>query len=544
MTRSIPVRTVATTGEPPKRRGFYALVQYCPDHTRMEAANVALVLVEMGPSSMVMHQSTATWTAARRFFGDDLDVVRLGAMLRMTLKRLMFALAENPAAQTIDRFARAEGNAFTVTPARPCVFEDATAEMDAMFVTLVEDCPLRVAVTRRICSSHYCPVCEQNIETLDGNCPGPACGGGTYDARSDRPNAAERSRVDTARDFDVKTRAVHAALHAATESSCLSGERQRQPLWTSDLSVMCSDGFVHEAWRVLDARMRALFAANPRCENAPFLNFTTSPSAPPTTKYHVWAQSLKYGTRPSILLSFGTRVDVGPETVWQDVLKHIKAAGFNDPTPEPKSFPDIYSLSKSANGIAPGPDEAFRVFLLNPTPENLWIMHQVLGEEAAPLLRKLLTQGLKYDDGAREQCSVCGGEAGEAHVCGGVHYRDSQLAKELAQEERDVLAVIDQRDALEEQIRQIHDALGVCTREWSNTHDLGQCAIESAADLRAENVRLKGSPDDGLLLRLAYEVRTATYDATAKAVLQERGRSWDAMLAEVDVPAIVRRVKR
>jgi hypothetical protein len=84
-------------------------------------------------------------------------------------------------------------------------------------------------------------------------------------------------------------------------------------------------------------------------------------------------------------------------------------------------------------------------------------------------------------DGGAEAGAMCG--ILRAKLAAAERERDEARAA-LAVEDRGHGATIDHLEHHEENINQIHAALG-CDREWSNLHDRGECAVQAALDVVA-----------------------------------------------------------
>lgn len=120
-------------------KGYYCLIQYCPDFSRAEAANVGLVLFQPEPNA----------TAVRIVEKVDFVAKRLGRKVATAsvledvqsidyrLKHELFRTVED-----LERFVRTRGNRIQLTMPRPMRIEDPAKEIDRLFAELVEAAPV------------------------------------------------------------------------------------------------------------------------------------------------------------------------------------------------------------------------------------------------------------------------------------------------------------------------------------------------------------------------------------------------------------------
>jgi len=119
-------------------RGYYSLIQYCPDLSRAEAANVGVLLFV--PERHVLEPRMARSNhRVRRFFGPDvdLDVQRLNAAKQSMVKRIA---AEGESITTVDElrhFIATRGNELLLTDPRPVKVFDPVEDLEHLFAELV-----------------------------------------------------------------------------------------------------------------------------------------------------------------------------------------------------------------------------------------------------------------------------------------------------------------------------------------------------------------------------------------------------------------------
>ena len=123
-------------------KGYFCLVQYCPDIARAEAANVGVVLFcpDRGFLQTKMVKSNHR---IRRFFGEEADnYLHLNAMKDSLVKRLEVEKAEFCRLEDLQLFVETRANKVILTPPKPVKVFDPQEDLAALFKELVEE-PLR-----------------------------------------------------------------------------------------------------------------------------------------------------------------------------------------------------------------------------------------------------------------------------------------------------------------------------------------------------------------------------------------------------------------
>lgn len=118
-------------------RGYYCLIQYCPDLSRLEAANIGVLL--FCPDRLFVQARTAHDNRRiRHFFGDErhdwsqINSFKIGIEERLEV--------EHPNIQTLDdlqRFIRLQANQIQITAPRPMRVGVPEEELDRLFQELV-----------------------------------------------------------------------------------------------------------------------------------------------------------------------------------------------------------------------------------------------------------------------------------------------------------------------------------------------------------------------------------------------------------------------
>jgi hypothetical protein len=119
------------------RTGYYFVIQYCPDPSRMEAANVGVVLFCAEPFYLKARTAKSNGRI-RRFFGSPrtdwarINLIKYSIENRLTVDRDQFRdLA------SLEHFAATRANDMRLTRARAVAVEDPDAELARLFDRLV-----------------------------------------------------------------------------------------------------------------------------------------------------------------------------------------------------------------------------------------------------------------------------------------------------------------------------------------------------------------------------------------------------------------------
>jgi hypothetical protein len=118
-------------------RGYYSLIQYCPDPSRAEGANVGVLL--FCPELKFIEARTAAGNdRVRRFFGrTSFDPDRLRAAKRAMEYRLRKEQENFQTLDDLNHFIETRANDLTLTPPRPMKVSDPKAELQGLFKELV-----------------------------------------------------------------------------------------------------------------------------------------------------------------------------------------------------------------------------------------------------------------------------------------------------------------------------------------------------------------------------------------------------------------------
>lgn len=118
-------------------KGYYSVIQYCPDASRQEAANIGVLL--LCPDIQFVRARTAAGNdRVRRFFkGQPIDLKRVNAAKRAIEHRVETDSDRFRTPDDLVRFVETRGNDIVLTPPRPVTVMDAEQEIDQLFEELV-----------------------------------------------------------------------------------------------------------------------------------------------------------------------------------------------------------------------------------------------------------------------------------------------------------------------------------------------------------------------------------------------------------------------
>jgi hypothetical protein len=119
--------------------GYYSVIQYCPDPSRAEAANVGVVLYTESPRRLKVKVSEA-FGRVEQFFRPNRD--RLGRIMqaaRSTATRLTLSADELETVGDLNQFVQTLGNDISMTPPRFAAVEDIEADLARLYDRLVGD---------------------------------------------------------------------------------------------------------------------------------------------------------------------------------------------------------------------------------------------------------------------------------------------------------------------------------------------------------------------------------------------------------------------
>jgi hypothetical protein len=118
-------------------RGYYCIIQYCPDLGRLEAANIGVLL--FCPDRGFLRARTSSDNARiRHFFGDEgHDWSRINSFKAGIEDRLVVEKDEILTLEALESFIARRANLIQITPPRPMKVFDPEQDLDSPFQDLV-----------------------------------------------------------------------------------------------------------------------------------------------------------------------------------------------------------------------------------------------------------------------------------------------------------------------------------------------------------------------------------------------------------------------
>lgn len=151
--------------------GYYSIIQYCPDPSRKEAANVGVVLF-CPDRQVLLVRTTTSNQRIRRFFGPlDIDQQQLNTLKLSIQRRLEADRADFRTLADLEKFVATRANAMRMTPPNELAIpaqEAADQVLDRLFERLVgprspRTTHLRDALVQRFGSATLAPFVQQQI---------------------------------------------------------------------------------------------------------------------------------------------------------------------------------------------------------------------------------------------------------------------------------------------------------------------------------------------------------------------------------------------
>jgi len=152
-----------------KTTGYYSIIQYCPDPSRLEAVNVGVVL--FCPARNYLRARTSRSNKRiRRFFGlADIDGAQMNVILRSIQSRLEVDRDQFRDLSDLQKFAATRANAMRLTAPRPLVVEEPDEELERLFARLVaepihkETAQLTEALEQAFSTDDIAPLIQKQI---------------------------------------------------------------------------------------------------------------------------------------------------------------------------------------------------------------------------------------------------------------------------------------------------------------------------------------------------------------------------------------------
>jgi len=124
-------------------RGFFSVIQFCPDLDRGEYANVGVVLAVPRNGALEIRMSEDNEGPKQRFGAESFDDTRLTVAKKGLEGRIREEGPSWSSAEDLLRFGRKEGNNLTLSSPKVILVESASAEADELYTRLVHVEPVR-----------------------------------------------------------------------------------------------------------------------------------------------------------------------------------------------------------------------------------------------------------------------------------------------------------------------------------------------------------------------------------------------------------------
>jgi hypothetical protein len=155
-------------------KGYYSLVQYCPDLARQEAANVGIVLFCPERGFIKARMASANHRV-RRFFGEEADGYRhLNAMKESLAGRLEVEAGDFRSLDDLTRFVETRANKIQLSRPKPVKVFDPERDLAALYEELVveparlvspkADLPLRERLDAVLGEARMQPYLRRNLQ--------------------------------------------------------------------------------------------------------------------------------------------------------------------------------------------------------------------------------------------------------------------------------------------------------------------------------------------------------------------------------------------
>ncbi|MCH8251021.1 MAG: DUF3037 domain-containing protein [Planctomycetes bacterium] len=118
-------------------KGYYSVIQYCPDRSRMEAANIGVLLLCPETGFVKVRMDTGNDRIAKFFGRNSFDKARLNAAKRSIEHRVEIDPESFSTPEDLVRFMDSRGNDLLLTAPRPTKVQDPEAELTLLFQELV-----------------------------------------------------------------------------------------------------------------------------------------------------------------------------------------------------------------------------------------------------------------------------------------------------------------------------------------------------------------------------------------------------------------------
>lgn len=120
-------------------KGYYCLIQYCPDLGRLEAANVGVLLFSPEPHFIKALTSRNNQRIIRFFGSEGHDWSRIDAFKKGLEDRIGIEGPEIRTVEQLERFIGQRANLLQITPPRPMKVIDPETDLEELFKEFIGD---------------------------------------------------------------------------------------------------------------------------------------------------------------------------------------------------------------------------------------------------------------------------------------------------------------------------------------------------------------------------------------------------------------------
>ena len=120
-------------------KGYYSVIQYNPDPSRAEAANVGVVLFCPGDEPLILAKRSEKLSRVKMFFRPEVDKLwRIADAVNANITRLTLKKSEYRSVEEFEQFVRTLANDIKMTLPRVVAVTDAVVDLERLFIELVE----------------------------------------------------------------------------------------------------------------------------------------------------------------------------------------------------------------------------------------------------------------------------------------------------------------------------------------------------------------------------------------------------------------------
>src|SRR5438552_3843697 len=119
------------------KKGYYSLIQFCPNPSRLEVVNVGVVLFCSEPRFLAARTAKGNQRPAKLVGRHQLDSASLNSAKQALERRLQVDSMSFETFGDLEKFVNTRGNALKLTAPRPVKVFDPPSDLDKLFEELV-----------------------------------------------------------------------------------------------------------------------------------------------------------------------------------------------------------------------------------------------------------------------------------------------------------------------------------------------------------------------------------------------------------------------